>query len=184
MLTEPAALGYLVFAAFLQQSPDVVCGDGGGADRVVPHVVDPPSHRLHRQEDTFTFQTCSRSPPAPPPPPPPPLPPTPTPPHCRFLQAGLEYHHFSLDCKLRQKNPSLGMRTLKLPPAGGGGVGVGIHRAALCVFQTFLGTTVGQMFLSQSSSSLKELNYLLATKTSAMQQRQQKKKKILAVQND
>lgn len=79
----------------------------------------------------------------PPPLPPPPLPPPPPPPHCRFLQAGLEYQNFSLDCKLRQRNPSLGMRTLRLPPpAGGGGGGGGIHRAALCVFRRFLGTTV------------------------------------------
>lgn len=47
--------GYLVFATFLQQSPDVVCGDGGRANRVVPHVVDPPNHRLCRQGGQFNI---------------------------------------------------------------------------------------------------------------------------------
>lgn len=42
---------YLVFVAFLQQSSDIISGDGGRADGVVPHVVDPPSHRLQRQKE-------------------------------------------------------------------------------------------------------------------------------------
>lgn len=44
---------YLVFVAFLQQSSDIISGDGGRADGVVPHVIDPPSHRLQRQKENL-----------------------------------------------------------------------------------------------------------------------------------
>lgn len=99
------------------------------------------------------------------------------------------------------------MRTLRLPPppaGGGGGGGVGIHRAALCVFQRFLGTTVGTTRLQEVDVSVPILRFFFSQRVSLLTGNKEsknslnlitdnlsnaatttkKKKEFLAVQND
>lgn len=52
---------YLIFVVFLQQTPDIISGNGGGADGMIPHVVDPLLHDLQFHTKQFTCLGCSPS---------------------------------------------------------------------------------------------------------------------------